>query len=79
MLQNDGERLRPISYISRGLSDAENKQHCNELECLALVWALETFNPYLYGKKFKVEMDNSAAEKKAEGQVWSMDSCVAGI
>ena len=62
LLQNDGEGLRPISYISRSLSDAEKKQHCNELECLALVWALGKFRPYLYGKKFKVEMDSSAVK-----------------
>ena len=62
LLQNDGEGLRPILYISLSFSDAEKTQHCNELECLALVWALEKFRPYLYGKKFKVEMDRSAVK-----------------
>lgn len=31
---------RPVMYLSRHLSDAKAKYHSNELECLALVWAL---------------------------------------
>ena len=60
LLQDGGDGPRPISYISRGLDDAEKKRHCNELECLALVWALKKLRPYLYGKRFKVETDSSA-------------------
>ncbi|KAI9549132.1 hypothetical protein GHT06_005867 [Daphnia sinensis] len=45
-----------------GPNDVEKRQHCNELECLALVWGLEKFRPYVYGKKFKVETDSSAVK-----------------
>jgi hypothetical protein len=62
LLQDGGDGPRPISYISRGLNDVEKRQHCNELECLALVWALEKFRPYVYGKIFKVETDSSAVK-----------------
>ena len=62
LLQDGGDGPRPISYISRGLDDAEKKRHCNELECLALVWALKKLRPYLYGKRFKVETDSSAVK-----------------
>ena len=62
LLQDGGDGPRLISYISRGLDDAEKKRHCNELECLALVWALKKLRPYLYGKRFKVETDSSAVK-----------------
>lgn len=62
LLQDGGDGPRPISYISRGLSDVEKRRHCNELECLALVWALKKFRPYVYGKRFKVETDSSAVK-----------------
>ena len=62
LLQDGGEGPRPISYISRGLNDVKKRQHCNELECLALVWALEKFRLYVYGKRFKVETDSSAVK-----------------
>ena len=62
LLQDGGDGPRPISYISRGLNDVEKRQHCNELECLALVWALEKFRLYVYGKRFKVETDSSAVK-----------------
>jgi ribonuclease HI len=58
LLQDAGNGLRPVSYIS----PAEKKQHCNELECLALVWALEKLRPYLYGKRFTVETDSLAVK-----------------
>ncbi|XP_045026270.1 uncharacterized protein LOC123470258 [Daphnia magna] len=35
---------RPVAFISRRLTDAEGRYHSNELECLALVWALKNFD-----------------------------------
>ena len=62
LLQDAGDGPRPVAYISRGLNPAEKKQHCNELECLAVVWALEKFRPYVYGRRFTVETDSSAVK-----------------
>ena len=52
--------LRPIAYASRRLNDAEMKYHANELECLAIVWALKKFRSYVYGRRFSVLTDSSA-------------------
>ncbi|KZS08011.1 Uncharacterized protein APZ42_028400 [Daphnia magna] len=45
---------------SRKLNDAEMKYHANELECLAIVWALKKFRSYVYGRRFSVLTDSSA-------------------
>lgn len=51
--------FHPISYLSRRLTSAETNYHSNELECLALVWALTKLRHYLYGQVFTVKTDNN--------------------
>ena len=50
-----------IAYASRGTRGAEQTKYtAYELECLAVVWGLETFDYYVYGRHIKIKMDNSA-------------------
>lgn len=53
----DGKDL-PIQYISRGLNSAESNYSTTEKECLAIIWAVKVFRPYLYGTKFKIRTDH---------------------
>ena len=49
----------PIVYCSRKLLDREQKLSTTEKECLGIVWAVETFKPYIYGTTFTVETDHN--------------------
>ena len=58
-IQNNGE-WKPICFASRFLTNFEAKYSINELELLAIVWAVEHFKNYVYGVKFKIISDDIA-------------------
>ncbi|MBW0507847.1 hypothetical protein O181_047562 [Austropuccinia psidii MF-1] len=43
-----------ICYISRKIKPTEEKYCASQMECLFLVWAVETLHHYLYGSLFEV-------------------------
>ena len=57
--QINGE-WQPICFATRLLTDFEAKDFINELELLALVWAVEHFRNYVYGVQFKLISDHKA-------------------
>ena len=59
--QDDGN-IKPIAYGSRYLNDTEKNYSIGELELLAVVWGLEKFRFYLYGKKIYLYTDHQALE-----------------
>lgn len=59
MQEYDGCRF-PVSYASRTLTDQERKFSTYELECLAILFALDKFKPYLEHREFLLECDNQS-------------------
>ena len=49
---------RVISYASRSLTEVERRYSQTEKEGLALVWACERFNLYVFGREFELETDH---------------------
>ena len=54
--------LKPIGFASCFLSDTEENYAINELELLTVVWGLEHFCLYIYGKPNKLLTDHQALE-----------------
>ncbi len=47
-----------IAYVSRNNNKAESSYSSYEGECLAVVWAVIHFRPYLYGVNFALYIDH---------------------
>ena len=50
----------PVEYFSKKLLPYQKNYSVSELECLAIVEALDFWDHYLYGKKFTVITDHQA-------------------
>ena len=50
---------KPIAFASRRLDGPEGKYHINELEFLALLWALKRFQHHVCGRNVLVKTDSS--------------------
>lgn len=48
----------PVAYASRTLIDAERRLSTIERELLAIVWGVQYFRPYLFGRKFMILSDH---------------------
>ena len=62
LTQLQGSEWRVIAYASRRLTDVERRYSQTEKEALALVWACERFNMYVFGREFELETDHKPLE-----------------
>ena len=65
--QNDEGMWVPISFASRYLNTQVNKYSTNELELLAVVWAVDRYKHYLLRKPFINATDHKALTSALDG------------
>ena len=59
LLQQGTDKLmHPVLYASRKLLDRETRYATVERECLAVVWAIDKFHRYVFGRHFLLETDH---------------------
>jgi transposase InsO family protein len=56
--QQNNKQEHPVAYASRALSDVERRYTVSEREALAILWALDHFKYYTYGKRVRVITDH---------------------
>lgn len=59
----------PVAYASRKLLDRERKYSVEERECLAIMWGIEKFDRYLFGKDFVIETDHCGLQYMKDGRM----------
>ena len=58
--QHDEKGFKPVCYASRLMNSCERNYSTTEQECLAMIFALEKFRPYLEGQRFVLVTDHCA-------------------
>ncbi|KAL1109910.1 hypothetical protein AAG570_014144 [Ranatra chinensis] len=57
-VDSGGEGGRPVAYASKKLTPAESRYSAIERELLGVVWAVEHFRPYVWGRQFQIKTDH---------------------
>ncbi|GBB96358.1 hypothetical protein RclHR1_27350003 [Rhizophagus clarus] len=58
--RDENGKERVIAYASRSLTGAETNYAITDLECLAVVWAVQHFHKFLIERKFEIITDHAA-------------------
>ena len=57
LLQDKDGKLMPVAYASKKLLNREMNYSTLERECYGIVWSIEKFKVYLFGREFVLQTD----------------------
>lgn len=60
LYQQDEKQRRIINYASAKFTPPEQRYHCNEQECLAVIWAIKRYRSFIDGNHFILRTDSRA-------------------
>lgn len=66
-MQDQGHGLQPVAYASAVNNAGQVNYKVTDLKCLAVVWSIKLFRPYIYGHRFCVMTNHSPLH-------WHMES-----
>lgn len=69
LMQEDEGKKFPVAYASKKLLPLEKNYSTIEKECLGVVWAVQKFEPYLYGREFVLEVDHEPLRSMTKGKM----------
>ena len=69
LLQKHDDQLFPVAYASKKLSGAPKSYATVEKECLAIIWGIEKFVSYLYGRAFVLQTDHQPLKYLASAKL----------
>ena len=79
LLQRYEDTLHPVAYASKRLTPAQERYATIERECWAIIWSLQRFYVYVYGRHFVVQTDhqpltylNSAKHSNGRLMRWAL-------
>ena len=68
LLQEEDGIKHPIAFASKKLLPRERNYSTIEKECLAIVWAVQKFQNFLFGKPFALETDHQPLQYLGKAQ-----------
>ena len=78
-----GEVESVVAYLGRSVSDTAKRYHSIDLECLAVIWAVERWRHFLHGRHFLIKTDNSCVvcslALQAKGTRWEVCAMVSSF
>jgi transposase InsO family protein len=69
LMQKHEDMNHPVAFASRKLLEREKRYSVEERECLAIMWGIEKFDRYLFGKEFVIETDHCGLQYMNEGRM----------
>ena len=71
LLQEESGVKHPVAFASRKLLTRESHYSTIEKECLAIVWAIQKYENFFYGKEFIFGDGSSTLAVLRESPIWT--------